>query len=477
MSLGDQYLIVGAGSAGCVLADRLTEGGARVVLLESGPEIGVSLRDVVAGNSFFDALSQPSLHWPQLMARRTEEQGERLYGRGRGIGGSSLVNAMVGLWGEVDDYDAWDRDYGCQGWSWREVEPYFRKISVPLSRAWTGSTDQIGRAMVETCRTLGWDLHRGPFPLGGIGRDVGPAVLTRDADGRRVSVADAYLSRARQRNTLEIRPDSHVDRLIVEGRQVRGVVLADGTEVSHGTVVLATGAIHTPALLLRSGVDRAAIGYGLQDHPSAPVTVRLRVPCETTNLAATSLARLTSGDIPADLQLLPLDHLGPQAPGYGLISVALMYVESRGRVSVRSTRPDEEPEIDFALLSQESDMRRLVSGFRQLRSLLRQSPLADVADGFFIDDRGTHIEDLPDDDDAVASWLQREVGDYVHASGTCAMGPSAKESSVVDTMGHVIGYGNLRVCDASIFPHLPRANTHFPVMMVAEVLADRWLNG
>ena len=471
----DQYLIVGAGSAGCVLADRLTAAGAHVVLLEAGPEIEGGLSDVVAGPSFFDALTQPQLHWPQLMARRTEEQDPRLYGRGRGVGGSSLVNAMVGLWGEVDDYDAWERDYGCDGWSWRDVEPYFRKISVPLTKASTGSLDQVGRAMVETCRTLGWDLHRGPFPLGGIGRDVGPAALTRDDNGHRVSVADAYLSRARQRKTLQIRPDSLVDRLILEGRRVRGVVLSDGTEISHGTVVLAAGAIHTPAILLRSGVERAGIGFGLQDHPSAPITLQLREPCQPTNVAVTSLARFTSGEIPADLQLLPLDHLGPQAPGYGLISVALMYVESRGRVSLRSMQSDLEPDIDFALLSSDDDMRRLIAGVRHLRTLLHQSPLAAIADGCFIDDQGTRFEDLPDDDASLASWLRRGVGDYVHAAGTCAMGAVENENAVVDPHSRVIGYESVRICDASIFPRLPRANTHFPVMMAAEVLADRWI--
>lgn len=475
VSVSDQFLIVGAGSAGCVLADRLTAAGARVVLLEAGSEIDADLAEVVAGPSFLDALAQPSLHWPNLLARRTQDQDPRVYGRGRGVGGSSLVNAMVGLWGEVEDYDAWERDFGCVGWSWRDVEPYFRRIEVPLTKASTGTSDRVGHALVETCRTLGWELHRGPYPLSGIGRDVGPAVLTRDQHGRRVSAADAYLRRARSRDTLDIRPNSLVDRVIVEGRRARGVVLADGSEVAGGTVVLAAGAIHTPAILLRSGIDRPSLGFGLQDHPSAPITVGLRVPLDSDAVAVTALARFTSGEIPADLQLVPIDHLGAQAPGFGLISVALMFVESRGQVRLRSMDPNDEPEIDFALLSHDDDVRRLLFGVRHLVDLLGKSPLTDIANGFFIDDRGTQLADLPADDEALIAWLQRSVGDYVHASGTCAMGDSTQDTSVVDPSGNVIGYESLRVCDASIFPRLPRANTHFPVMMVAEVLAERWI--
>ncbi|MFM8381616.1 MAG: FAD-dependent oxidoreductase, partial [Actinomycetota bacterium] len=134
----DDVLIVGAGSAGCVLADRLSARGTRVTVLEAGPDPGD--RTAVHGSSFFDAIAEPDLLWPDLIARRTPFQEPRQYGRGRGLGGSSLVNAMVGLWGEVEDYDAWERDHGCTGWSWRDVEPFFRRIDVPLSKADTGSS-------------------------------------------------------------------------------------------------------------------------------------------------------------------------------------------------------------------------------------------------------------------------------------------------------------------------------------------------
>lgn len=468
----ESVLILGAGSAGCVLADRLSAKGAPVTVLEAGPDVGE--RPAVRGSSFFDAIAEPDLLWPDLIARRTPFQEPRQYGRGRGLGGSSLVNAMVGLWGEVEDYDAWERDHGCTGWSWRDVEPYFRRIEVPLTRADTGSPTRLGGALVETCRTLGWDLHRGPYPLGGLGRDVGPAMLTRDRDHRRVSAADAYLRRARTRSNVTVRANTLVDRVLLDGRQARGVVLADGSEVVASTVIVCAGAIHSPAILLRSGIDRPGIGFGLQDHPSAPITVALREPVDPGELAVTSLARLSSGESPGDLQILPMDHLGPAAPGFGVISVALMEARSRGRVHLRSADPHADPAVDFGLLGEDADRRRLMVGIRVLRSLLQQPALAAAIAGCFIDDRGTPLDTLGDDEDALTDWMQHHVGDYVHASGTCAMGDPHQESSVVDPNGAVIGYEGLRVCDASIFPQLPRANTHFPVMMAAEVLADRW---
>lgn len=470
--MNDDVLIVGAGSAGCVLADRLSATGVSVTVLEAGPDAGE--RVAVSGPSFFDAIAEPDLLWPNLTARRTPTQDVRQYGRGRGLGGSSLVNAMVGLWGEVEDYDAWERDHGCEGWGWRSVEPYFRRIEVPLTKADTGSTSRLGAALIEACRTLGWDLHRGPYPLGGLGRDVGPAMLTRDGNGRRVTAADAYLRRARARHTVTVRPNALVDRVVIEGRRARGVVLADGSEVAGSTVIVCAGAIHSPAILLRSGIDRPGIGFGLQDHPSAPITTSLREPVDPGELAVTSLARFSSGEFPADLQILPMDHLGRAAPGYGLLSVALMFARSRGRVQLRSSDPEEDPLVDFGLLDDDSDRRRLMSGLRVLRSLVRESALSAAITDAFIDDRGTRLDDLADDDDVLLEWMQRHVGDYVHASGTCAMGDPRRESSVVDPSGSVIGYDGLRVCDASIFPQLPRANTHFPVMMAAEALADRW---
>lgn len=472
-------LIVGAGSAGCVLADRLTARGLDVVVVEAGPDLRTGDRPrSIAGESFFSALAEPGRVWENLSARRTASSEPTTYLRGRGVGGSSTVNAMVGLWGEIDDYDSWERDHGCRGWRWSTVEPYFRRIEVPLRRDDRVEEHRIGGALIETCLMNGWAQHRGPFPLAAIPADVGPASLTRDQNGLRVSAADTYLERARTRTGFTLVTDALVDRLIIESGRTRGVVLADGREVAARETVVSAGAIHSPAILWRSGIDRPGLGMNLHDHASAVFTMRLTRPVDPSTLAIGAVARFSSGHLPADLQLLPVDHHGAAVAAdgvqYGSLNLALMKVRSRGRLSSASADPTVDPDVRFDLLSDERDLEAMVRGVEVVRHLLASRHFEHATSGVYIDDVGTPLDDLAVDHVSVMRWLRSRAGDYVHAAGTCAMGDPAAETTVVDENCRVVGVGNLRVCDASVIPDLPRANTHFPVMMIAERVADLW---
>jgi len=468
-------VVVGAGSAGCVLADRLSAKGLSVCVVEAGPDLRPdSTPESIRGDSFYDALAEPGRTHGDLLARRVAGQTPRGYARGRGVGGSSAVNAMLALWGEMDDYDAWERDHGCVGWGWSSVERYFRRLEVPLHRASPEGPESVSGALVDACMMDGWSLHRGPYPLSGVPADAGPAMLTRDANARRVTVADVHLERARGRDNVEVRTHGVVDRVMIEKGRAMGVVLVDGTEIGAREVVVAAGAIHSPTILLRSGIERPGIGAGLQDHPSAPITVALKNPRDPHSLAVSAVARFSSGRHVADLQFLPINHLGPDAVGYGSINVALMKVSSRGTVKLNAGDPMGAPIVDFDLLSNDEDLESLTVGVGVLLDLLDSPAVSAMASGFYVDDRGTPLAEVAGSSDSVREWLRVSAGDYVHAAGTCAMGDPRSPETVVDPRARVVGVAGLRVCDASIFPRLPRANTHLPVMMAAELVADRW---
>lgn len=477
MSAVADWVIVGAGSAGCVLADRLSARGDSVVVLEAGDDLVGS--DEPAGlwsPSFFDAVATPGRIWDDLTATPMVGAAPRPYLRGRGVGGSAMVNAMVALWGEVDDYDSWERDFGCVGWSWRDVEPVFRRLETPVRRAEHVETTRLGGAVIEACRSDGWLPHRGPFPLGAVGADVGPASLTVDDEGRRAG-AVVLLERARRRGSVSVLCGSLVDRVVVERGRARAVLLADGSEVPGHRIVIAAGAIHTPGVLVRSGIDRPGIGRGLQDHPSMSLTAELVTAASespTVGRAVSAVARFSSGATPADLQLLPIDHLGSFATGFGSLAVAVMHPWSRGTVTVESDDPRVQPRVDLCLLDDERDMMAMERGAEVLGRLVASGDLGSAATSWFVDDVGTRFDETMLEGDRLRRLIGSRTGDYVHVSGTARMGDPADDSTVVDPAGWVVGVENLAVCDASVMPRLPRANTHLPTMMIADLMSSRW---
>jgi choline dehydrogenase-like flavoprotein len=410
-----RWVVAGAGSAGIVAASRLAEHpDHEVVLLESGTAAPAS----VDGSSFFDTLTEPGRTFDGLTAVRVDGQMAGPYRRGRGLGGSGSVNAMVALRGGPFDVD--------------------HQLHTELAEV--AELGAVDRALLDAAP----DAARVP--------------LTR-RDGRRVTAADCY-----DLADVDVRGGAHVDRVVLDGHRAVGVRLGDGAEIEADRVVISAGAIHSPAVLLRSQIDVSGIGVGLKDHPSAPITLALR-PDATADPSSLAVGTLLQR---GPIQVLPLNHVGRTAAGYGLLMPALMRVRSEGSVTLVSDDAEVHPDVAFRMLSHPDDLRGMVDAVEVALEVLRTPAFARILDAVYVDDLGTGIEALGSRDQ-IADWLPNHVGDYVHASCTCRMGV------VVDDHCRVFGYDGLYVCDASVFPDIPEVNTHIPTVMLAETMAARWL--
>jgi choline dehydrogenase-like flavoprotein len=404
-----------------------------VVLVEAGPDlVAGEVPAEIAGPSFLAATDLPDRN-DSIVATRVTGGVATTYRRGVGVGGSSAINAMVALRGDPSVYDAW-------GWS--DVDAAWAACAMPIEAPDQDELGPVDRALLAA------DPHAVPAPL------------TR-RDGRRVTAAEAYLWPALGRPNLQVRANTPIDHVVVEGRRALGVVTAGGEHIAADRVVVAAGAIRSPWLLLRSGLDTPGIGDGLQDHPSAPMTLALRAGC------AGGADALVIGAIRQHhgIQFLPMNHVGPAAPGLGVLLVALM--TPRAEAGTVRVGPDGEPLVDFALLADPGDLDALAVGVESAIDRLRSPAFDEIVETVFVDGFGTTLDAL-DGQDAIRRWLPGAVGDYVHASSTCRMG------TVVDADGSLLGYDGISVCDASVFPRIPDVNTHLPTTMLAERLCARW---
>ncbi len=521
---GYDYVLVGAGSAGCVLAARLTEDPAvTVLLLEAG---GPDTRAEIHIPAAFSKLFQSELDWNYRTVPQAHMDGRDLYWpRGKTLGGSSSINAMIYIRGHRSDFDEW-ADLGCDGWSYADVLPYFKKsedssrgpsayhgVGGPLRVERPRDAHPTMRAFVAAATEAGYpetDDFNGAEQEG-----VGFYDLTQKR-GRRASAAAAFLKPAARRPNLTVWTHAHARRVVFEAG-ADGLPQAVGVEVDHGgetvtarcgrEVILCGGSINSPQTLMLSGVGDAAhlremgidvvadapgVGQNLQDHLITGLRTRLtgggslidaegllsvaryllfRRGMLTSNVAEAGLFVSTrSGERAPDIQFHVAPALfenhgltPPSEHGFSL-GPTLVRPKSRGEIRLASSDPYAHPLIDPNYLADPADGASLVAGLRIARTIVRQPALAPF--------RGTEIDPgiEAQTDGELLAFVRETSETLYHPVGTCRMGSDA--ASVVDTSLRVRGVRGLRVVDASVMPTVPNGNTNAAAIMIGEKAAD-----
>ena len=516
------YIIVGAGSAGCVLAARLSaDPQISVLLLEAGPADDATEIHAPAALS---RLFQGPYDWNYRTVPQRRAAGRSIYWpRGKVLGGSSSMNAMIYIRGSRHDFASWRDEHGCVGWGYQDLMPYFRRAEDNSrgASAYHGTggllrvTDPRYKsaacaAFIAAAQEQGAvanDDFNGPRQDG-----VGWYQLTQ-RNGQRCSAATAYLHPAMSRPNLTVLTDALVTKVIVQGGRATGVsYLRHGEAASaqaEAEVILSGGAINSPQLLMLSGIgpadhliemgidvlaDSPGVGANLSDHPVLPViwsTPRLRGLWEktgngsalrwqlthrgplTSNVAESGgFAHSEPGLLAPDLQLHvlpgPYRDQGLADPAQRAMSVlvGLVDVASRGRIRLLSDDPRHRPAIDPGYLSDPRDARALTAGLKLAREFVTARSMADICQSELAP--GAHIRS----DEDLLQYVRTNVVTLYHPVGTCAMGGESRWKAVVDPELRVRGVAGLRVVDASVMPSLPRGNTNAPTIAIAERAAD-----
>lgn len=450
-------VIVGAGPAGCVVAERLSRDPSRqVLLLDAGPD------GPPTGPDLFAALSSPGRLWPDLVARRTPTSPARAYPRGRGVGGSAAVNGMMALPPTPADLARWHAG----GLSLDGTRPGKAPYPTVAPSCW-GPADRL---VAVTARALGIPLLRqaNDTTIDGIGPVPLHATIDPDGTVRRASTDTTDLDPARTRPNLTVRDNTQIARALIndDGRCV-GVVTTTGEEIHGNTTVLAAGAIHSPALLLRSGLTRPGIGANLADHAAVGATLHFREPADPSALATSAVAHR------GGLQVVALNRLGTtdSLTTMGALLVGVLHSNGRGTVTIDAAG---DPVVTFDLLSDPDDQRAIVAATRLLVDLCTRPEARHETTHISGDDHGSPIETLIGADDAtLLRWAEANLADYVHATGTCRYGTADDPHSVVGPGGLVHGTPGLAVIDASVFPSPPTTNPWLPTVLLADTLATQ----
>jgi choline dehydrogenase len=513
-----EYVVIGAGSAGCVLANRLSAAGASVLLLESG---GSSRHLGVKAPAAFSTLFQSPRDWNYLSEPEPALFGRRLYlPRGRMLGGSSSMNAMMYVRGNRADYDGWARD-GATGWSYEEVLPYFKRSED--NAEFHDSYHGIGGEQHVTSKR--WlSSHWEPFldaaaaagvpriaDCNGAQQDGGVLVQTTTRRGRRWSAADAFLTPVRKRSNLTVATDGHVRRIVIEHGRAVGAEYGEGEKRrvarAQKEVILSAGAYGSPQVLMLSGVgpgdhlrehgievrlDQPNVGAHLQEHPMALVNLR----CATSdtlddaaapryllpwllggrgklssNLAEAALHWRSDPSLPSpDFQIVfgPVyywEH-GFRKTGAPALTIGPVLIRptSRGSVRLRSADPGDHPRIVNNLLGAQEEIDAMLRGLELAREIASKPPFSTRV-----------IEELNPSSmlrtrEELTAWLRATCEHEYHPTCTCRIG--SPEDGVVDPELRVHGLEGLRVADASVMPSITSGNTHAPTVMIAERCSD-----
>ncbi len=493
-------IVVGAGAGGAPVAARASEDPRiRVLLIESGPDypnveaLPEDLRNVNHG-SFFD-------HDWKLRYQPSATSRTSLFARGRVTGGSSAVNTAIALRGYPADYDEW-AGRGLPSWSWEKVLPYFIRLETDLDRddPWHGKSGPVPirrhprdelvpfqAAFLDACAELGYpatDDHNAPDSQG-----AGPHPMNKRGT-LRISTAIAYLAPARDRPNLTILPDTDVARVIVENGVATGVEVRarDGRTqtITARQVVLSCGAIHTPAVLVRSGIGPKSVleklgvaetkilegvGRNLMDHPAIAPTVipKAGVADWDQPVIQTTMYYTTPGGDFNDMQLEPLSfmHIKTDAPILMGLAACVFKSYSRGELRFESADVDARPQLYMNYFSDERDLVKIKDGIRRAMEILSTRAIAAVSDGIA---RPTANE--LDDADHIDAWIRRNSGTGAHPACTAMMGAADDPMAVCDDHARVRGITNLRIADASLMPVVPRVNTNIPTIMIGERVSD-----
>ena len=526
------YVIIGAGSAGCVLANRLSADGRNsVLLLEAGPPDRYPWIHIPIG--YAKTMFHPVYNWCFKTEPDPGMNGREIYWpRGRTLGGSSAINGLIYIRGQREDYDGWAA-LGNSGWSYDDVLPFFRKLEHnvrgespwhgadgPLWASDIGEKHELIEALIGAGEELG--IPENDDFNGATQEGIGYYQLTT-RHGLRCSTATAYLRPARARPNLRVDTEAHATRILFDGRKATGVVYRQagrGVSVTaRREVILSAGALQSPQLLQLSGIGPpallqgfgipvvhglAGVGENLQDHLQARVIFRCTKPITTNDILSSPWRKLAMGlefavarrgpmavginqggifartdsaltrpDVQFHVATLSSDMAGSKVHEFSgfTMSVCQLQPESRGHVRLKSPDPLAAPAMQPNYLSTEKDRATLVAGIRLARALAATRALSPYVAGEYRP--GPEAKS----DDALLEFAKNTAGTIFHPSGTCKMGPASDPLAVVDHDLAVHGLADIRVVDCSIMPTLVSGNTNAPVVMIAEKIADRILSG